>query len=154
MPRNGTIILDWSQQNYYTLIFLEFLHAVHLYPRRLIFCYILDLNMEGLIGTGTGRTYEDFQRQIPEPVKPLFDKLRTYCMSLDEKVIEDVRMHRIVFCKTMTFRWFADIEPSQSSIIIKIQKERKVEPKILEVNPEQELSEVESLLKDAFMTIR
>lgn len=75
-------------------------------------------------------------------------------MSLDEKVIEDVRMHRIVFCKTMTFRWFADIEPSQSSIIIKIQKERKVEPKILEVNPEQELSEVESLLKDAFMTIR
>jgi hypothetical protein len=75
-------------------------------------------------------------------------------MSLDEKVIEDVRMHRIVFCKTMTFRWFADIEPSQSSIIIKIQKERKVEPKILEVNPEQELSKVESLLKDAFMTIR
>ena len=110
--------------------------------------------MEGLIGTGTGRTYKDFQRQIPEPVKSLFDKLRTYCMSLDEKVIEDVRMHRIVFCKTMTFRWFADIEPSQSSIIIKIQKERKIEPKILEVNPEQELSEVKSLLKDAFMTIR
>ena len=110
--------------------------------------------MEGLIGTGTGRTYKDFQRQIPEPVKPLFDKLRTYCMSLDEKVIEDVRMHRIVFCKKMTFRWFADIEPSQSSIIIKIQKERKVEPKILEINPEQELSKVESLLKDAFMTIR
>ena len=110
--------------------------------------------MEGIIGTGTGRTYKDFQRQIPEPVKPLFDKLRTYCMSLDEKVIEDVRMHRIVFCKTMTFRWFADIEPSQSSIIIKIQKERKVEPKILEINPEQELSKVESLLKDAFMTIR
>ena len=41
--------------------------------------------MEGLIGTG--RTYDDFQRQIPEPVKPLFDKLRTYCLSLDEKVV-------------------------------------------------------------------
>ena len=91
--------------------------------------------MEGLIGTGTGRTYDDFQRQIPEPVKPLFDKLRTYCMSLDEKVIEDVRMHRIVFCKTMTFRWFADLEPTQSSIIIKIQKERKVEPKIFRGYP-------------------
>jgi len=110
--------------------------------------------MEGLIGTGTGRTYKDFQRQIPEPVKPLFDKLRTYCMSLDDKVIEDVRMHRIVFCKTMTFRWFADIEPSQSSITIKIQKERKIEPKILEVTPEQELAEIEFLLKDAFIAIR
>ena len=110
--------------------------------------------MEGLIGTGTGRTYDDFQRQIPENVKPLFDKLRTYCMSLDEKVIEDVRMHRIVFCKTMTFRWFADLEPTQSSIIIKIQKERKVEPKIFEVTQSQDISELETRLKDAFMTIR
>ena len=110
--------------------------------------------MEGLIGTGTGRTYKDFQRQIPEPVKPLFDKLRTYCMSLNDKVIEDVRMHRIVFCKTMTFRWFADFEPTEKSIMIKIQKERKLEPEILEVTPDQELSEIESSLKDAFTTIR
>ena len=110
--------------------------------------------MENLIGFGNGRTYEDFQRQIPESVKPLFAKLRTYCKSLDEKVIEDVRMHRVVFCKTMTFRWFADLEPTEKSIIIKIQKERKTEPKILEVIPEQELSEIESTLKDAFTTIR
>ena len=110
--------------------------------------------MEGLIGTGTGRTYKDFQRQIPEPVKPLFDKLRTYCMSLDDKVIEDVRMHRIVFCKTMTFRWFADLEPTEKSIIIKIQKERKSEPKISEVTSDQDLSEIESRLKEAFTTIR
>jgi len=108
--------------------------------------------MEGL--TGTGRTYEDFQRQIPEHVKPLFDKLRTYCMSLDDKVIEDVRMHRIVFSKTMTFRWFADLEPTEKSIIIKIQKERKIKPKILEITPEQELSDIESSLKDAYSTIR
>ena len=110
--------------------------------------------MEGLIGTGTGRTYHDFQRQIPESVKPLFDKLRRYCMSLDEKVIEDVRMHRIVFCKTMAFRWFADLEPTEKSIMIKIQKERKLEPEILEVTPDQELSEIESSLKNAFSTIR
>ena len=102
----------------------------------------------------SGRTYKDFQRQIPEPVKPLFDKLRTYCMSLDENVIEDVRMHRIVFCKTMTFRWFADLEPTEKSIMIKIQKERKLEPEILEVTPDQELSEIESSLKNAFSTIR
>jgi len=110
--------------------------------------------MENLIGVENRRKYEDFQRQIPENVKPLFDKLRTYCMSLDEKVIEDVRMHRIVFCKTMTFRWFADLEPTQSSIIIKIQKERKVEPKIFEVTQSQDISELETRLKDAFMTIR
>ena len=111
-------------------------------------------NMENLIGVGNGRTYADFERQIPKPVKPLFDKLRIYCKSLDEKVIEDVRMHRVVFCKTMTFRWFADLEPTQSSIIIKIQKERKTEPKILEITLEQDLSEIENALKDAFTNIR
>ena len=111
-------------------------------------------DMENFIGVGNGRTYENFQKQIPEPVKPLFDKLRTYCKSLDDKVIEDVRMHRVVFCKTITFRWFADLEPTAKSIIIKIQKERKTEAKILEVTPEQELSEIESTLKDAFITIR
>jgi len=63
-------------------------------------------------------------------------------------------MHRVVFCKTMTFRWFADLEPTQSSIIIKIQKERKTEPKILEITLEQDLSEIESALKDAFTNIR
>ena len=110
--------------------------------------------MENFIGVGTGRTYADFQRQIPQPVKPLFNKLRTYCMSLDDKVIEDVRMHRVVFCKTMTFRWFADMEPTQSSIIIKIQKERKAEAAILEITPEQELTKIEATLKDAFTTIR
>ena len=110
--------------------------------------------MENFIGVGAGRTYADFQRQIPEPVKPLFNKLRTYCMSLDDKVIEDVRMHRVVFCKTMTFRWFADMEPTQSSIIIKIQKERKAEAVILEVTPEQELTKIEFTLKDAFTSIR
>ena len=110
--------------------------------------------MENFIGVGNGRTYEDFQKQISEPIKPLFDKLRTYCKSLDEKVVEDVRMHRVVFCKTMTFRWFADLEPTEKSIIIKIQKERKAEPIILEIIPEQELSELKSILKDAFTTIR
>ena len=63
-------------------------------------------------------------------------------------------MHRVVFCKTMTFRWFADLEPTQSSIIIKIQKERKTEPKILEITLEQDLSEIENALKDAFTNIR
>ena len=48
----------------------------------------------------------------------------------------------------------SDLEPTEKSIIIKIQKERKLEPEISEVTPEQELSEIESALKDAFSTIR
>ena len=110
--------------------------------------------MEGMISFGNKRSYEDFKKQIPESVLPLFDSIREFCFSLNDNVVEDVRMHRVVFCKSMSFRWFADLEPTEKSIIIKIQKERKVEPEILEVTPDQELSEIESSLKDAFTTIR
>ena len=69
-------------------------------------------------------------------------------------MVEDVRMHRIVFSKSITFRWFADIEPTQTSILIKIQKDRKIPIKTIEVFREQELEEVYNVLKEAYFSIR
>lgn len=46
-------------------------------------------------------------------------------MSLGGNVVEDVRAHRIVFGKSLSFRWFADLEPENDSIIVKIQRNRK-----------------------------
>ena len=106
--------------------------------------------MENLIGVGNGRTYEDFQKQIPEHVKPKFDELRQFCLNLGDKLVEDVRMHRVVFCKSMTFRWFADFEPTSKSILIKIQKDRKIPITIFEIFPEDDLKEIQKNLKDAF----
>ena len=110
--------------------------------------------MEGIISFGNKRNYDDFKKQIPSSVLPLFNSIREFCFSLGENVVEDVRMHRVVFCKTMTFRWFADMEPTRYSIIIKIQKERKAQPIILKITPEQELTKIEATLKDAFTAIR
>jgi hypothetical protein len=59
-------------------------------------------------------------------------------------------MHRVVFCKSITFRWFADFEPTQKSILIKIQKDRKIPITIFEIFPEDDLKEVQKNLKDAF----
>jgi len=39
-------------------------------------------------------------------VQPLMDSLRKFCFSLGSNVVEDVRMHRVVFCKSFAFRWF------------------------------------------------
>ena len=107
-------------------------------------------DMENLIGVGNGRTYEDFHKQIPEHVKPKFDELRQFCLNLGDKLVEDVRMHRVVFCKSMTFRWFADFEPTSKSILIKIQKDRKIPITIFEIFPEDDLKEIQKNLKDAF----
>ena len=107
-----------------------------------------------LASFGNKRTYEDFKKQIPLTVQPLFDSIRDYCFSLGENVVEDIRMHRIVFGKSMTFRWFADVAPQENSIIIKIQKSRKESPQSLQIELDQNLDELKNIIKEAYDTIR
>ncbi len=92
-----------------------------------------------LASFGNKRSYEDFKKQIPIKIQPLFDLIRDYCFSLGENVVEDIRMHRIVFGKSMTFRWFADVAPQENSVVIKIQKDRKESPISLQIELDQNL---------------
>ncbi len=108
--------------------------------------------MDGLI-SGNTRTYDDFKKQLTSQIKPLFDELRNYCLSLGKNVVEDVRMHRIVFGKSMAFRFFADIEPQRDSVLIKIRKDRKEPLREMEMRPNENLDQVKSLLSDAYFNI-
>lgn len=109
--------------------------------------------MDGLF-LGPKRNYEDFKRQISTQMSSLFDSLRQYCISLGSNVIEDVRAHRIVFGKSLSFRWFADLEPEGDSIIMKIQRDRKEPFKTIVVKNEQDLDDIKKLISDAYNTIR
>jgi predicted transport protein len=106
-----------------------------------------------LISSGRARSYDDFKKQISPLMKPAFDSLREYCLSLGKNVVEDIRMHRVVFCKSMTFRFFADIEPQRDSILIKIRRDRKEPQKEFEIKADQNLDEVKNLLLDSYNTI-
>ena len=72
------------------------------------------------VSFGNKKKFNDFKNQIPIIVQPLFEELRQFCLELGENIVEDVRMHRIVFCKSMTFRWFADFEPTHNLSLIHI----------------------------------
>ncbi len=109
--------------------------------------------MEGIISFGNKRSYDDFKKQIPGSVLPLFDSIREFCFSLGENVVEDVRMHRVVFCKSMTFRWFVDVEPEAEGVIIKIQKNRKEPIQIIQIKKDKKISEFSQMLKAAFKEI-
>ncbi len=109
--------------------------------------------MKGIVSFGNKRNYDDFKKQIPSTVQPLFESVREFCLSLGENVVEDIRMHRVVFGKSMTFRWFTDIEPGREGVIIKIQKSRKENPQILQIKTGQEITELKEMIKDAFQTI-
>ena len=110
--------------------------------------------MEGMIPFGGGRSYEDFKGQIPDQALPLFDTIREFCLGLGENVVEDVRMHRVVFCKSMTFRWFADVEPQRDGAVIKIQKDRKEPVHTIQVGKDQGISEYGDLIRKAYEQIR
>ena len=109
--------------------------------------------MEGIISFGNKRDYEDFKKQIPSSVLPLFDSIREFCFSLGDNVVEDIRMHRVVFCKSITFRWFADVEPQREGVIIKIQKSRKEPIEIIQISNEQNILEFGNIIKEAFEKI-
>ena len=109
--------------------------------------------MEGIVSFGNKRNYEDFKKQIPSQVLPLFNSIREFCFSLGENVIEDVRMHRVVFCKSISFRWFADVEPDKEGVIIKIQKNRKEPAQIIKVKKDQKVSEFGQIINKAFEEI-
>ena len=109
--------------------------------------------MEGIISFGNKRNYEDFKKQIPSSVLPLFDSIREFCFSLGENVVEDIRMHRVVFCKSITFRWFVDVEPQREGVIIKIQKSRKEPIEIIQISKEQNILEFGNMIKEAFEKI-
>jgi hypothetical protein len=100
------------------------------------------------------RSYNDFKENISPQIQSLFDSLRDFCFSLGSNVIEDVRMHRIVFCKSFTFRWFADMEPDVDVILLKIQRDRKVPPSIIKIKDDDDLDQVRKFLRDAYITIR
>ncbi len=103
---------------------------------------------------GQKRTYEIFKTQIKPTILPTFESLREYCIALGDNVVEDVRAHRVVFGKSLSFRWFADLEPGLEEIIIKIQRDRKEPQKTITVRTGDDLDETKKIIQDAYNTIR
>ena len=59
----------------------------------------------------------------------------------------------LYFVGLLPFRFFADMEPQQESILIKIRRDRKESEKEICVRPGQEINEIKNLLLDAYNTI-
>jgi hypothetical protein len=136
--------------------YLPRLELAGLLPLDLFQKYIVltkQLLMDGLF-LGPKRTYEDFKKQIPSDLLPDFNSIREFCLSLGSNVVEDIRAHRVVFGKSLSFRWFVDLEPDQQIIIVKIQRDRKEPFNTTSVKPNQDISELKKIILDAYNTIR
>ena len=98
------------------------------------------------------RGYDDFMKEADPKVQPLMDSLRKFCFSLGSNVMEDIRLHRVVFCKSFVFRWFVDVEPQSDSVLLKIQKSRS-ETQTVELGLDQDLDKTQEIIREAYNSI-
>ena len=79
--------------------------------------------------------------------------LRTFVMGLGKTVVEQIRPHRIVYAKSLTFRTFLDVRPAVNSLVIEIRKSRH-EP-IVEhtIRSVEDLQSIKDQIARAYETI-
>lgn len=99
-------------------------------------------------------TFESHLEGLRNDIKELLLKLRNSVKSLGENVIEEVRPHRIVYAKTLTFRTFLDVQPRSDSIMISIRKGRNEPETTHTVKTQLELEGVTNQITDAYNSIK
>lgn len=99
-------------------------------------------------------TFESHLDGLRDDMKELLLELRRSVKSLGENVIEEIRPHRIVYAKTLTFRTFLDIQPRPDSIVISIRKGRNEPETTHTIKTQLELEAVTKQIADAYIYIK
>jgi hypothetical protein len=99
-------------------------------------------------------SFETHLEGLGEETKTMLLNLRDFVKSLGNNVIEEVRPHRIVYAKSLTFRTFLDIQPKNDSITISIRKTRTGSPTVHIAKTEHELEDIKYQIAEAYKTIR
>lgn len=103
---------------------------------------------------GMGPPFESHLQNLKDPAKAMMVELRKFAMSLGPQVIEEVRPHRVVYAKTMTFRTFLDIEPAGDHLIVETRAGRATPPTRMAVRTEADLEQAKKAIADAYEKVR
>ena len=88
-----------------------------------------------------------------EETKNLLIKTRDFVKSLGSNVIEEIRPHRIVYAKSLTFRYFLDLQPTKDVLIIAIRKSRKEQAIEHQIKDIQGLENIKEMIAEAYTKI-
>jgi hypothetical protein len=92
---------------------------------------------------------------MKEPIKPIMVDLRKFVISLGSNVIEEVRPHRIVYSKTLNFRIFLDIEPTDGeSLKLSVRYGRGIPPLSLKVMTVEDSAGAKEQITEAYNKIQ
>ena len=98
-------------------------------------------------------SFENHLVNLDKNIGIILVNLRDFVLSLGDNVIEEVRPHRIVYAKSLTFRYFLDIYPRNNDFMIEIRNNRKEPVKEYLVSNIQEIQNIEPEIKEAYKAI-
>ena len=102
----------------------------------------------------SGPSFEAHLEKLQEPARSLMLDLRKFVTSLGANVIEEVRPHRVVYAKTLTFRTFLDIEPAVDHLIVEIRASRQDPPSRSILRTQQDGDNLKNAIAQAYEKIR
>ena len=108
----------------------------------------------GLYSNKPSLPFETHLHGLGEQPRASLLEIRNFVKSLGDNVIEEVRPHRIVYAKSLTFRTFLDIQPKNDSLVISTRSSRNESAAILTVRTVEEVEHLKSQIEHAYQTIR
>jgi len=90
---------------------------------------------------------------LDDAVKKILINLRKFVFSLGNNVVEEIRPHRIVYAKSLTFRYFLDIYPNKDCLTVAIRKNRKDPSTEYIIKTSDDLNKTEKEIETAFKEI-
>lgn len=104
--------------------------------------------------SGSRLPFESHLANLKEPARGMMRELRAFAMSLGPEVIEEVRPHRVVYAKTLTFRTFLDVEPAVDHLIVETRAGRQVPPVRMTVKTQEDLGQAKKAAAEAYEKVR
>ena len=111
------------------------------------------MNKFGLYSEKPTISFETHLEGLDQETKTLLTELREFVKLCGGNVIEEIRPHRIVYAKSLTFRYFLDIQPRKESLLISIRKSRKEPSTEYIVKNMQEVEKIKLEISQAYTKI-
>ncbi|MDQ4073343.1 MAG: hypothetical protein M3162_03455 [Thermoproteota archaeon] len=103
--------------------------------------------------SATAIPFETHLEGLESDTKGLLLDLREFVKSCGDNVIEEIRPHRIVYAKSLTFRYFLDIRPRKHVLVVTIRKSRKEPSTEYAVTNMMELQNIKTGILEAYANI-
>jgi hypothetical protein len=108
----------------------------------------------GLYSDKTAIPFENHLQGLEEETMTSLLNLRNFVKGLGNSVVEEVRPHRIVYAKSMTFRTFLDIQPKRDRLTISLRKGRNESSINYTVKTAEEIENVKLQIANAYENIK